>query len=165
MSFFLCGCTGKKTSNFIEKLEKIEDADRDRQGKEDEINNNEIVDRNMESAEENGLDAYEKITKESERRYYDAIENMQQPNTQTSAKGFSYWVKRLYISVYKFFSAVRIMAIPIILISEIIGFTGIWMSQKNKRSKRFFAYTLCIGVPALVLFAVFGYGSLAELFY
>lgn len=162
---FLCGCEGKGTSDFIEELEKIEDMGEDSQRKEDEVADSEMIDKNMESAEENGLDAYDRITKESEKRYYDAMEKMQQPDSRASSKGFSYAVRRLYISVYKFFAAVRIMAIPTILISEIIGFTGMWMSQRNKRSKRFFAYTLCIGIPALVLFAVFGYGSLAELFY
>ena len=146
-------------------MEKIEDIGEDRNRKENAIPNSGMIEKNMESAEENGLSAYDRITKESEKRYYDAMEKMQQSDPKASSRGFSNAVRGLYISVYQFFSAIRIMAIPIILISEIIGFTGIWMSQRNKRSKRFFAYTLCIGIPALVLFSVFGYGSLAELFY
>lgn len=139
------------TSDFIGELEKLEGMGQDANA--------------TGPTEEQGHRAYSRITDESEERYYDAIRKMQSPAPRTAPKGLSHWAERLYVSAYQFFSAIRVMAVPIILISEMAGAIGVWMSQKNKRSRRFFAYTLCIGIPALVLLAVFGYGSLAGIFY
>lgn len=123
------------------------------------------IDKSLDSATHNGADAYDELTAAGDKRYYDTIDRIQNHSGQHDKKGVSYWIKELYISVYKIFSAIRIMAVPIIIISESIGIVGIWMSQKNKRSRRFFLYILCIGIPALVLFSIFGFGSLSEIFY
>lgn len=165
LTICLCGCTNRQTSEFIEKLEENEIRENPEQENRKESAGGDVIDRNMKSAEENGKRACDNIIKAGEERYYNAMEKMKPASVRSSGAGFSGLVKGMYIAVYKFFSIIRIMAIPIILISELIGFTGMWMSQKNKRSKRFFLSTLCIGIPVLVLFIVFGYGSLAEIFY
>lgn len=156
VSVVLPGCE-KRESEFIEQLESSE---RESLSAEEE----KTVNENMDVAEEHGEDAFDSTYELGGSQVDSMMEVVEQPKEE-SGGGFEMWVKKLYLGLYKFFAAVKMMAIPIILISEVVGFIGATLSKKNKAAKKFFIVTACIGIPLLTIGIIFGYGYLTDIFY
>lgn len=157
MLCILSGCGETKESNFIDALERNES---NALAAEEE----KLIDDNLNVAEQRGEDAYDNISDAGKHQLDSVLAATEQP-VDKSGGGFEGFIKKVYAAVYKFFAAVRMLAVPIILISEIVGFIGAKLSTKNKAAKKFFIITCCIGIPVLVICAIYGYGYLTSIFY
>lgn len=156
ISAALSGC-GKQESDFINQLEKNEIDSLSAEG-EEKINENFNV------AEEHGEDAFDSVYELGGSQVDSMVEMVEQPQEKKSG-GMKEWIKKIYLGIYKFFASVKMFAIPIILISEVVGFIGASLSRKNKAAKKFFIVTACIGIPLLTIGIIFGYGYLTDIFY
>lgn len=72
--------------------------------------------------------------------------------------------KRLVLAVYAAYAEIKHLAPYIGMVSVSVGVLIFIFSKYNKGLRRFALYGLIIAVPCMLLFIIFGYGILADIF-
>lgn len=91
----------------------------------------------------------------------DSITNLMNEGKFVSDKGKAY-AKGPLDTVYLY---LRVNGPYVMILSVIIGCVMAVLARRNKKLQRFAIFTLCVGVPLLVLVVIFGYGFLCSLFF
>lgn len=121
--------------------------------------------------EENVIDKYDEQdskAKSNANRVYDALydTNIKQYNSffDIAVEDDTPAAKRVLLVTYALYVRIKYLAPYIGVVSVSVGGIVFLLSKYNKGLRRFALYGLIIGVPCILIFIIFGYGILADMF-
>lgn len=115
-----------------------------------------IADEQSSKAMDNGNKVYDILYDTSTKQYNSFFSIAGDDDTPLS--------KRLVLAVYAAYAEIKHLAPYIGMMSVSVGVLIFIFSKYNKGLRRFALYGLIIAVPCLLLFIIFGYGILADIF-